>query len=1311
MVTLSALRSSGAHIRLSRDAFRAMRPVSPRPYRLPIFRIAATLILLLGARDAFAQIHTHHDTIPDFGAQPTIASVRAGNWSDPGTWGGRVPATGDVVRISANTAVRYDVLSNADIDTLSVEPAASLVFAENTNTLLRVVNFVVKEQGSLHIGTPASPIQPHVRAEVVFLDRPLDTAKDPFQWGNGLLVLGTVKFHGYDPGKTFVRLAEEVAAGAQQLVLSEPVPGWRIGDTVIIPDSTQHFRLSGHGNGFHKYSEQIERFTISSISPDGLRLRLSHPAAHLHPGARDRDGVIVRLPHVANLTRNVILRSENPNGTRAHTAFTHHASASIRFASFRGLGRTLNKQLDSTTLDGSGNVNHIGTNQVGRYGIHFHHAIQPGSEVVGCEVDGYVDEDEGVRAGIWIHSSNSILVSRNVVLYVAAWAIGTEKGNERWLTITDNYALNVRGAHRRPDGAANEGEPGAIGAAYWFRGGHDMVFANNVAANSTEGFNLFFSCCALTRAPKAPGLDPNVDGNWENLDPQAANFTVQGFEVHSSRVSFEWWDVSHNCRADGSIARTRIQDATVWHVGTLALNYPGQNVSVERLKIYDQLEKFDTTGMTLGDYRHPNFSLVDSEFQGIGGAAFSPSSDSGGGVQKIINTKFLNNGGAIGIPPQFTSGQPQWMPPLRILLKNVTVERPRSFPTGVQDGAQITTGGWYSQGVNNMVLQETRLENVSIDGRTISSFAYRPDQHPKFVVPASIVSGNSQYSLVAAPTIGLTNEQLLSSFGQAAAGAVAPCYTAVPRLGALVCDPPGGGEDLIMIEWRLRVRPNGGGGFDAFAVGMTNEPSILTFQANGNTYVSPAADYRHVLPIGSYAPGGEVFGSAKFTSGSRTVNVRADWAIVRTPALPDATAPSAYEFYAPAVTHSPTSALFTVRTNEWVLLRVEYGTTAALGQVGPQSGFFEAGGYDFGTVEATNLTPDTTYFAHVVMRDAGGNETRQPMVQFKTAKQPSGSAPAYGNVELATDRNKCVDGAVAGPRPQGTSYMLHSVPWNGAVHFRQDGSFTYVPFPDGTGLDSFQYRVVDPEGRVSAPATVTVSVNGGLNGAPEIDPIPTIEVTQGDRVTYQVSARSPIGRPLGYALFGNMPAAIGQTTGLMDFTVGLNQAAGSYVMTVEVRDDRGEQSSRSFVLKVNGSPNNPNDPSNPNNPNNPNNPTNPGDGTILSAPMLPSLTVSLNGRKKLTVPFKFVIAYNAAVLKAERVRKMAGLYVAAGPAPAKLRTRKLSIKPSVRKKAIVGVQVLTNKITVTAPGRYVVAFAAIGGLHGTMSSMEVNVNP
>ena len=45
---------------------------------------------------------------------------------------------------------------------------------------------------------------------------------------------------------------------------------------------------------------------------------LTSPLRYDHQGARRADGTPEFLPHVGNLTRNIVIRSENPQGTRGH---------------------------------------------------------------------------------------------------------------------------------------------------------------------------------------------------------------------------------------------------------------------------------------------------------------------------------------------------------------------------------------------------------------------------------------------------------------------------------------------------------------------------------------------------------------------------------------------------------------------------------------------------------------------------------------------------------------------------------------------------------------------------------------------------------------------------------------------------------------------------------------------------------------------------------------------------------------------------------------------------------------------------------
>ena len=78
------------------------------------------------------------------------------------------------------------------------------------------------------------------------------------------------------------------------------------------------------------------------------------PLKYDHKGARNADGKLEFLPHVGNLSRNVIVRSENPQGTRGHTIFISRANVDLRYVQFSDLGRTKMGVLSSTEFDSDG---------------------------------------------------------------------------------------------------------------------------------------------------------------------------------------------------------------------------------------------------------------------------------------------------------------------------------------------------------------------------------------------------------------------------------------------------------------------------------------------------------------------------------------------------------------------------------------------------------------------------------------------------------------------------------------------------------------------------------------------------------------------------------------------------------------------------------------------------------------------------------------------------------------------------------------------------------------------------------------------
>lgn len=397
--------------------------------------------------------------LPDLAPRPTVASIADGLWSDRATWtDGKIPWEGDVVAIE--THVRYDVTSDAAIPALAIHAGGTLDFLPHVPTRLRVGTLQVHAGAALRIGTLAAPVT--ARAELNFLDRRPDTTLDPEQYGTGLVAMGDVSIEG--AAKTpWARLASEVRAGDTTIALDRSLVGWRPGDTIFVPDSRQ---LPIDSSAPYQGEFRV-------IESAGETIAVDAPFAIAHPGARDAEGAIRFLPAVANLSRAVVIRSENSEGTRGHTFFSGDGFVSIRHAAFVDLGRTTAAPLDNTAIDASGKVTRIGANQIGRYPIHLHHHRGPKS----TPADGrsFVLEGNAVystvptnRWGITVHRAHHGLIKGNVVVAVAGSGIITEDGNETGNIFEANFVSQVSGRGRADQ---RSGEIGIEGSAYWFRGG------------------------------------------------------------------------------------------------------------------------------------------------------------------------------------------------------------------------------------------------------------------------------------------------------------------------------------------------------------------------------------------------------------------------------------------------------------------------------------------------------------------------------------------------------------------------------------------------------------------------------------------------------------------------------------------------------------------------------------------------------------------------------------------------------------------------------------------------------------------------
>lgn len=663
-------------------------------------RGVAVVVVSLGALGiGTAQEHRHiapasgvPHGVPRVCAAATVTSVGGGAWSNPTTWSaGRVPVAGDLVLVGRGMVVSYDLVGDIPIHCVDVE--GTLRFRTDVDTRLTVGTLTVLETGRLEIGTTESPVAADVTAELVISDRPIDLARDPEQLTGGLIGLGTVRIHGTPKDPAFVRVAEEPLAGRSTLVLEGAVSGWNVGDRLVIPD-TRQLREDERNS-----ASQWEELTVAAVS--GTNVRLVAPLFFDHKGARRPDGTLEFLPHVGNLTRNVIIRSANPSGVRGHVIFVAHPDVDIRYVLFTALGRTRMGVLDSTEFSPDGAVRHVGTNQIGRYSLHFHHAFGPKTPqsnghqftVIGNAID------DASKWGIAIHNSHYGLIRGNVVYNSRGAGIVAEDGTESFNLFESNLAVRSEGSGEFAPrsgygGAVND--PGGEGAGLWLRGPNNIV-RNNVAANvDVFGYGIAAGGLGTVRIPRFKGADTSQEGEYVTLDTTDApllEFTGnEAYGAIQTGVAIGW---------NGTV-----KDMRVWHTSRQAIAaFP-----TDRLTIDGAVVRGDTTvlsrplenpvGIWFTNYAAKTVTVRNADIQGTRVGVVSPffsrpdtEPGRGDGIATIENSYFRSY---VGVAVATAYAIP------KARLKRATVRNTRfdvlDAPKGMYDPAAISMNYGMSRG-------------------------------------------------------------------------------------------------------------------------------------------------------------------------------------------------------------------------------------------------------------------------------------------------------------------------------------------------------------------------------------------------------------------------------------------------------------------------------------------------------------------------------------------------------------------------------------------------------------------------------------
>jgi hypothetical protein len=711
-------------------------------YEADIVRLEAEILALERVPPPpLPEFVTHHgENIPVPGGLNVHVVLNGGATSNPDTWStGKVPGPGDRVRIQEGALAVLD--GTLECDVLVVD--GSFVVAQDLDTKLTVNTLFGLPSGRFGCGFDEVPVKN--RFTCLFRPAPPDPM-DPARYWNGLVWLGEFTVDG-EKKAAYATLEDDVLEGERLLTIGGEEPeGWKVGDTLIFHDCRQLSQKERPLGYLH-----IERRNIFDI-PGGGELGMDDFFQFDHKAARDDDGRKSVFPRVVNLTRNVRFVAEVP-GT-AHVMFTSHPKVDIRFASFVGMGRTLNEPLNAS-------------NPIARYPLHFHHMHTP-FHIEGVVIDGG-DEAHNRKFGLVVHDTHYSTVKDCVFYNVMGSGIYQEVGNEWGCKFSGNTVIRCGGKGGRADAKSGTGTQGT---GYWISG-PGSEWTDNYAANCVSyGHTVSYFYLGEISFPDGPGSHVmlKADGNALGI----AKFEgATSFACMSGLTT--WWTGTMGVKPRPDVKETILKNFTAancWEYG--CFYYPGARTTFDGYKIRGI---GDGLGWYGGDYVAFDLVIRNADVQGMR-TGFSLSV--AGGPQLLENC-YISAKAGININVPWTNGfNAEGLLPKKVTIKNCRFK-------GAVSIARICPATLGDRSLNLMVSDV--VEVVDFQGKAGDSFkVFHTQQAPGFVPPASIP--NTLYGglkVVGSPEPGLTNAQLWAKYKVAVAGELAPCSTTRPGILGLVC--------------------------------------------------------------------------------------------------------------------------------------------------------------------------------------------------------------------------------------------------------------------------------------------------------------------------------------------------------------------------------------------------------------------------------------------------------------------------------------------------------------------------------------------
>lgn len=364
-----------------------------------------------------------------------LNSENTKRWSDPITWGGTLPLSGEDVIIDDH--ILLDIASTPALRELTIN--GHLTF-DRQDVHLTAENIVVN--GVLTIGSTLAPFE----HEAIITLNGVDNTEGGSD--RGIMVPGTLEFHGATPDVLWTKINDHLEKGEVSVELEKAVE-WRPGGEVVMAPTdfyraghnqeaiTQRVALSTvdgkmltivEGSNSQRWGRlQYATPTGMSLDPSAERVAPPIPNSETH----FTPTVLDERAEIGYLERTITIESPEDDlwtssGFGAHIMIMPSGVAHV----------------EGVQINRGGQRGHIR-----RYPFHWHNLSYSAPNFIGDSEGQYFNNsviNESTQRGVVIHGTNGVEVKNNIVYHVQGHGIFTEDAVERRNVIDGNLVLHIR---------------------------------------------------------------------------------------------------------------------------------------------------------------------------------------------------------------------------------------------------------------------------------------------------------------------------------------------------------------------------------------------------------------------------------------------------------------------------------------------------------------------------------------------------------------------------------------------------------------------------------------------------------------------------------------------------------------------------------------------------------------------------------------------------------------------------------------------------------------------------------------------------